>query len=53
MTTDDQTHDTTPTAPIDDRDRGWVGSPAPRGNPATEPEWVRRGEEQLEKIAGN
>ncbi len=51
MTTDDQTQDTTTTPPADDRDR--VVPPGPRGNQAPEQEWVRRGEEQLEKISGN
>ena len=54
MTTHDQTQDTTTTTPpVDARDRDRLVSPGPRGNQAPEEEWVRRGEEQLEKISGN
>lgn len=53
MTTDDQTQDATTAPPVDDRDRDEAAPPRPRGNQPPEQEWVRRGEEQLEKISGN
>lgn len=52
MSTHDQTQDTS-TTPTADRGPESVDKPTPRGNQATEQEWVERGEEQLEKVSGN
>lgn len=52
MSTDDQTQDT-PATPAADREAESARRTQPRGNQATEQEWVEHGKEQLEKVSGN